>query len=78
MMKKMKKGGMATYGINYFDLGRQTGQMAIKILTEGANPATMPVEKQSEFKLIVNEGSATKAGVTLPQELVGRADEVIK
>ena len=74
----VRKGGMATYGINYFNLGEQTGRMAIKILKDGAQPATMPVERQSEFKLIVNSASAAKAGVTLPEALVGRADEVIK
>ncbi len=74
----VRKGGMATYGINYFDLGQQTGRMAIKILKDGAAPATMPVEKQTDFKLLVNQMSAAKAGVTLPQALLDRADEVIK
>lgn len=74
----VKRGAAATFGIDYRALGEQTGQMAIKILTEGADPATMPVETQKEPKLVVNPGAAEKAGVTLPAELVQRADEVVE
>lgn len=74
----VKKGGMATYGIDYSDLGAQTGKMAIRILKDGANPSTMPVEQQTTYKLIVNPAAAQKAGVTLPDEMVKRADQVIK
>lgn len=74
----VKRGATATFGIDYRALGEQTGQMAVKILTEGADPATMPVETQKEPKLVVNTGAAQKAGVTLPEELVQRADEVVQ
>ncbi|CRH93857.1 ABC transporter substrate binding family protein [Chlamydia trachomatis] len=62
-------GALATYGIDYATLGYQTGQMAIKILTEGADPATMPVESQSEYELTVNKTTLEAIGVTLPDAL---------
>lgn len=74
----VKRGAAATFGIDYRALGEQTGQMAVKILKDGADPATMPVETQKEPKLVVNPGAAQKAGVTLPEELVKRADEVVE
>ena len=69
------KGAMATYGIDYEKLGEQTGEMAVKILKDGADPASMPVEAQTEFELVVNEEAAAKAGVTLPQSLLDKAAE---
>ena len=63
------KGALATYGIDYNALGYQTGQMAIKILTEGAEPATMPVESQTEYKLTVNKTTLEAIGLTLPDAL---------
>ncbi|WP_168582458.1 ABC transporter substrate-binding protein [Gephyromycinifex aptenodytis] len=73
----VKRGGMATYGIDYEKLGYQTGEMAVKVLG-GADPATMPIERQEELQLIVNPKAAKAAGVTLPEALVSRADTVIE
>ena len=71
----VEKGAMATYGIDYEKLGEQTGEMAVKILKDGADPATMPVEKQTEYTLVVNKEAADKAGVTLPQSLLDKAEK---
>ena len=61
-------GGLATLGLSYYNLGYQTGEMAVKVL-EGADISTMPVETQKEYAYIVN-GDAVKAmGITLPAEL---------
>lgn len=68
------RGTVATYGLDYFQLGYQTGQMAIKILTEGADPATMPVETISEPSLYINKGAAERMGVTIPADLLAQAD----
>jgi putative ABC transport system substrate-binding protein len=73
----VKSGAIATYGIDYGKLGEQTADMAAKILKGEAKPADMPVEKQSNMKLIVNTKAAEKMGVTLPKELLDRADEVV-
>ncbi len=66
-------GAIATYGISYYELGRQTGEQAVRILTEGADPATMPVETQTTLEVYLNLGAAERMGVTLPQELIDRA-----
>jgi len=73
----VKSGAIATYGIDYGKLGEQTADMATKILKDGAKPAEMPVEKQAEMKLVINSKAAEKMGVTLPQALLDRADEVV-
>lgn len=59
------EGGLATYGINYFELGYKAGEMAAKILTEGANPADMPIEylAADECKLTVNDETAEALGI---------------
>lgn len=74
----VKSGAIATYGIDYTKLGEQTAAMAVKVLKGEAKPAEMAVEKQSKMKLTVNPAAAAKMGVTLPQALLDRADEVIK
>ncbi|MEL4504865.1 ABC transporter substrate-binding protein [Luteococcus sp. H138] len=73
----VKKGALITYGIDYTKLGEQTGKMAVKILKEGADPASMAVETQTDPKLMVNETTAKKIGITIPAELQGKA-EVVK
>lgn len=70
----VERGSVATVGLSYYDLGYQTGQMAIKILTEGADPATMPVQYQEDLVLYLNTGAAERMGVTIPQALLDEAD----
>ena len=74
----VKRGATATFGIDYYQLGYQTGQMAVKVLRDGAKPGEMPIEKQTKLTLTVNVTAAQRAGLTLPQALVDRADSVIK
>ena len=63
----VQDGGTASYSINYIDLGRKAGEMAVRILSEGADPAEMPVEflDASECTLIANQASADACGVDL-------------
>ncbi len=70
------KGGAITYGIDYSQLGYQTGQMAVRILTQQAKPATMPVEKQKDLKVYVNQAAAQRMGLTLPDALLEGAEVV--
>lgn len=72
----VKRGGIITYGIDYSKLGYQTGQMAVKILTEGADPATMPVESQSDLQVYINKAAAERMGVTIPESLLEGAEIV--
>ncbi|MDP9800933.1 putative ABC transport system substrate-binding protein [Arcanobacterium wilhelmae] len=74
----VQKGAALTYGLDYEKLGEQTGKMAVKILTEGGDPATMPVEAQEKPQLVVNPAAAERMGVPLPKDLVDQADRVIK
>ncbi len=66
-------GAVATYGLSYYNLGYQTGEMAIEILTNGGDPATMPVETQSDLLLYLNKGAAERMNVVFPQELLDSA-----
>jgi len=74
----VERGAIATYGIDYEQLGYQTGEMAARVLLEGADPAEMPIEQQSEFLLIVNPAAAERMGVQIPAEVLERADTVIE
>ena len=74
----VERGALATYGLDYERLGYQTGEMAVQVLTEGADPAEMPVETLSELSLILNGGTAERIGLELPAELVESADTVFE
>lgn len=58
-----EQGGLATYGIDYHSLGRQTGQMAVEILENGTAPTDIPVETAQELELFVNEEMAEALGI---------------
>lgn len=75
---QVDRGAIATLGLDYEELGFQTGQMAIRILTEGADPATMPVEELDEFLLTVNPKAAERMGLTIPEAVAGRADTTVE
>lgn len=74
----VERGAIATYGLDYTKLGYQTGEMALRILKDGADPATMPIETQTELQLVVNSGAAARMGVEIPQSMLDRADQVIE
>ncbi|WP_312180366.1 ABC transporter substrate-binding protein [Arthrobacter sp.] len=74
----VERGGLATWGIDYEELGYQTGLMAVKILKEGADPATMPIETLDDIKLFVNKSAAANMGVEIPDSLLEKADKVIE
>ena len=65
----VEAGGLATYGINYEELGRQTAQMALQIIEDGADPAEMPVETSNKLELVINEEMAELLGID-PKSIV--------
>ena len=69
-------GAAATIGIDYKELGRQTGEMALRILRDGEDPAEMPVETATEFSYVVNEDAAKAQGVEIPEEILKKAETV--
>ena len=71
------RGAIAAIAIDYYELGRQTGDMVARIL-KGANPAEMPVETLKNFELHVNVKAAEAMGVKLPEAFVKRAAKVYR
>ena len=74
----VERGGLATQGISYEQLGKQTGEMALRILDEDADPAEMAVESQKETQLIINAKAAKAMGIEIPRDLRDSADAVIE
>ncbi|VWB32283.1 ABC transporter substrate-binding protein [Burkholderia lata] len=73
----VKRGGIAALGINYGDLGRQTGKVVARIL-KGEKPGALASETSSNLELFANTGAAAKQGVTLSPDLLKDAKTVIK
>ena len=71
------RGAIAALGFNYKDVGKQTGEIVVRIL-KGENPGDIAVKVAAGTDLVVNKGAAAKMGVTLPEALVGRATRVIE
>lgn len=74
----VEKGAIATYGVNYYQVGRATGKLVAKILKEKANPGQIPVVRETNADLVINLKAAEKQGVTVPEELISKAARVIK
>ncbi|ADL12957.1 ABC transporter substrate-binding protein [Acetohalobium arabaticum] len=73
----VERGGLATIGINYYQLGQQTGSMAAEVIA-GADPAQMPIEYLEGAELVINKEAAKEMNVDLPDDIVNRAANIIK
>ncbi|MFP4662234.1 MAG: ABC transporter substrate-binding protein [Halanaerobiales bacterium] len=74
----VRAGALATVGIDYYELGRQTGRMALEILAGDAQPATMAVQSQEDTRLIINADAAEAMGVEIPAEVRENAAEIME
>jgi putative tryptophan/tyrosine transport system substrate-binding protein len=70
-------GGLAAYGVNYPDLYRSAASFVDKIF-KGAKPAELPMEQPTKFELVINLKTAKALGLTIPQSVLVRADEIIQ
>lgn len=73
----VEEGGLMSYGVSLADQMRRSAALVAKIL-KGAKPADIPVEQPTTFKLIINLKTARALGLTIPNEILSRADQVIR
>jgi ABC transporter substrate binding protein. len=73
-LDSVARGGFAAYGFDYYDIGYEAGQLAVKILKEGKSPADLPAQYPQHLKLVINKKAAEKMGVEMKAEWENMAE----
>jgi len=73
----VSRGSLAALGFNYRDVGKQTGDVVVRILN-GENPGDIPVRVAAGSDLVINKAAAAKMGVTFPESVLKRANRVVE
>ena len=73
----VEAGGLMSYGVNLNDLDRRAATYVDKIL-KGAKPGDLPVQQATKFEFVINLKAAKQIGLTIPPDVLARANQVIK
>ena len=73
----VNRGALAALGFNYFDVGKQTGEIVVRVL-KGEKPGDIPVRVAAGTDLVINKKAAAKMGVTFPESVTSRATKTIE
>lgn len=71
----VEEGGLATVGLDQYELGRLTGEMVVAILNGDADPSTTPIRYLDQGDIIINEEKAEQLGITIPTQVLEKAKE---
>ena len=71
------KGGLASYSVSYHEVGRLSAKYVQRILT-GVKPKDLPVQGVDKIELVMNLKTAKQIGLTIPPNVLARADKLIK
>ncbi|NLJ34300.1 MAG: ABC transporter substrate-binding protein [Firmicutes bacterium] len=72
----VEQGGLATFGVDYYLLGKQTAGVADAIF-KGQDPGEIPIQGSRDLQLVINKRTAAQLGLTVPADLLAAADEII-
>jgi putative tryptophan/tyrosine transport system substrate-binding protein len=71
------RGTIIAFGPSFYDLGKTASKKAVRIF-KGEKPENIPISMGEKFYILINQKSAAEQGVTIPKELLDKADKVIK